>query len=114
MRILLAVDESAASMAAVAYLKGLRFHLPVDLEVVSVLSPAHVGDMTGIGTGMGVGLGTPDIGYGLFSEELKSVENFAGKIAVQFDGKFQSATSAAKAARPVMRSLNWRIRIAPI
>ncbi len=48
MRILLAVDESAASMAAVAYLKGLRFHLPVDLEVVSVLSPAHVGDMTGI------------------------------------------------------------------
>lgn len=87
-------------MAVVAYLKGLHFHLPVDLEISFVLSPTHVGDMTGMATGMGVGLEAPDIGIGIFSDEIKSVEDFARRIAVQLDGKFQSVTSAAKVGAP--------------
>ena len=39
MRVLLAVDQSPASDAAVTYLLGLPFHKPVDLQIVTVVPP---------------------------------------------------------------------------
>ena len=39
MRVLLAVDQSPASDAAVAYLLGLPFDQPVDLQIVTVVPP---------------------------------------------------------------------------
>lgn len=39
MRVLLAVDQSLASDAAVTYLRGLPFRQPVDLQIVTVVPP---------------------------------------------------------------------------
>jgi nucleotide-binding universal stress UspA family protein len=89
MRILLALDHSESSAAAVKYLANLRFVQPVDLEIVTVIAPIPL---------VAFDL-PPDIGPTV-EDEKEYIKKRLAVISPQFDDHFRSVSSVVNVGVP--------------
>ncbi len=89
MRILLALDHSDRSAAAVEYLTSLRFNQPVDLEIVTVITPVP---LVAFGIPPGIGPAVED--------EKEFIKSRLASIAPQFEAHFRSVRSVVKVGAP--------------
>ncbi len=97
MRVLLAVDHSQASDAAVTFLAQQEFAEPVDLDLISVISPLHFVDMSG-GDVMGLGM-TPEV-HEFIAEEQRLVEEVLDGTVAKLQGRFRSVQRIVKIGSP--------------
>ncbi len=86
MRVLLAVDQSPASDAAVAYLLGLPFQQPVDLQIVTVVPPFPFAESQTIGS-------PPDVSE-LLDRERQQVEATLTELVERFQNDTFHSVSA--------------------
>lgn len=93
MRVLLAVDQSPASDAAVTYLLGLPFHQPVDLQIVTVVPPFPFAESQAIGS--------PSDVRDLLDRERQQIEATLAELIARFQSDtFQSASAKVIVGTP--------------
>lgn len=93
MRVLLAVDQSPASDAAVTYLLGLPFHEPVDLQIVTVVPPFPFTESQWIDS-------TPEVDNLLDGERQQIEATLAVLIARFQNDTFQSVSAKVIVGTP--------------
>jgi nucleotide-binding universal stress UspA family protein len=89
MRILLALDHSHSSAAAIEYLASLRFDQPVDLEIVTVITPVPL-----------VAFGIPPVIGPTVEDEKEYIKTRLASIAPQFETHFRSVRLVVKVGAP--------------
>ncbi|MCA9146554.1 MAG: universal stress protein, partial [Planctomycetales bacterium] len=93
MRVLLAVDQSSASDAAATYLLGLPFQQPVDLQIVTVVTPFPFTENQVPGS-------RPDVGD-LLDRERQQVEATLDELVARFQNDtFQSVSAKVIVGTP--------------
>lgn len=104
MRILLAVDQSLHSEAAVNFLIAQNFSVPVDLDIMSVIVPLPYLDDGGM-IGMGVEM-IPDLGL-VVEDERKRLATRLAELSARFEGRVRSVNSIVKigSAGPEIRAV---------
>lgn len=86
MRVLLAVDQSSVSDAAVTSLLALPFHQPVDLQIVTVVPPFPFTESQTVGS-------PPEVGI-LIERERQQVEAALAGLTARFQiGTFRAVTA---------------------
>lgn len=92
MRILLAIDNSKDSQAAIEYVARMGFAEPVDLHLVMVISPSYLVDSQFGGLPLEI--------TALLEEDRKHAREKLTKVTSDLVGRFQSVTSTVEFGTP--------------